>query len=123
MVQLLEEKMTNLKGGSVSSERILPLARVLIRNPQQEIIRDTLAASMKKFARKLNFEEFHSGMYALRQAYTTKKDKQASGTISTAYKQIELDILSSLKETGAKSQNLRVLAERVFVLENSFRGN
>jgi len=34
MVQLLEEKMTNLKGGPVSSERILPLARVLIRNPQ-----------------------------------------------------------------------------------------
>ena len=33
MVQLLEEKMTNLKGGSVSCERILPLARVLIRNP------------------------------------------------------------------------------------------
>jgi hypothetical protein len=87
------------------------------------LIRDTLAASLKKFARRLNFEELHSGMYALRQAYTTKKDKQTSGTLSTAYKQIELDILSSLKESGAKSQNLRVLAERVFVLENSFRGN
>jgi hypothetical protein len=67
--------MVNLKGGPVSSERILPLARVLIRNPQQELLRDTLAASIKKFARKLNFEEFHSGIYALRQAYTTKKDK------------------------------------------------
>ena len=62
-------------------------------------------------------------MYALRQAYTTKKDKEASGTLSTTYKQIELDILSALKESGTKGQNLRVLAERVFILEHSFRGN
>ena len=62
-------------------------------------------------------------MYALRNAYTNKKDKEANATLSTAYKQLELDILAKLKEGGTKTNNLRALAERIFVLENSFRGN
>jgi len=43
--------------------------------------------------------------------------------VSTAFKQIELDILAALKDGGVQSSNLRVLAERVFILDNSFRGN
>jgi hypothetical protein len=118
----LEEKLAAHKG-SVSRERILPLSRILIRNPLQEGVRETLATSVKKFARTLQFEELHSSMYALRNAYTNKKDKEANATLSTAYKQLELDILAKLKEGGTKTNNLRALAERIFVLENSFRGN
>jgi hypothetical protein len=31
--------------------------------------------------------------------------------------------LSSLKDGGVQSQNLRVIAERIFILDNSFRGS
>lgn len=122
MVQLLEEKLASHKG-TVSRERILPLARILIRNPKMDTARDILAESVKRFARAIKFEEFHSAMYSLRQAFINKKEKEPNAALSTAYKQLELDILAKLKEGGTKLNNLRTLSERIFILDNSFRGN
>lgn len=36
---------------------------------------------------------------------------------------MELDVLSQMKEGGAKTKNLRILAERIMFLENEFKGN
>ena len=123
MVHLLEEKLVTLKGGVVTNDRILPLSRLLIRNPTSEVIRDIVANSIKKYAKRLDYEEFHTGVYALRQAYSSKKDSQGNTTLSTAYKQVELDILASLKEGGVQSQNPRAVAEKALILDNTFRGN
>ena len=72
MVTLLEEKLKNgeavTKG--LNSTMTLGLSRILIRNPKQEIIRETLNSSLKTQARKMSFEELHSSLYALKQAYT-----------------------------------------------------
>ncbi len=48
----------------------LGLSRILIRNPKQEVLRETLNSSIKTQARKMNFEELHSTLYALKQSYT-----------------------------------------------------
>jgi hypothetical protein len=100
----------------------LGLSRILIRNPKQEVIRETLASSLKTQARKLNFEELHSSLYALKQAYNIDKNAKDEG-LQAKYKQAELDVLQQLKEGGAKTKNLRILAERLFQVENSFKGN
>jgi len=116
MTRLLEEKITQLGSDSYSPPQgVLPLSRILIRN-KSPIISDHLANGVKKFARKLNFEELHSAMYALRSSY------QVSGN-ATKLKQLELDVIANIRDGGAKSRNARVLAERIFFLDNSFRGN
>jgi hypothetical protein len=124
LVNLLEEKLkaneSNVKG--INSSMALGLSRILIRNPKQEVIRETLASSLKTQARKLNFEELHSSLYALKQAYNIDKNAKDEG-LQAKYKQAELDVLQQLKEGGAKTKNLRILAERLFQVENSFKGN
>lgn len=124
LVSLLEEK---LKSGDamtkgLNSTTTLGLSRVLIRNPKQEVIRETLNSSLKTQARKMNFEELHSSLYALKQAYTGSSSGKDAG-LQAKYKQLELDVLQQMKDGGAKTRNIRVLAERLFIVENAFKGN
>ena len=81
LVGLLEEKLKtsdqHTKG--VSSVMTLGLSRILIRNPKQEVIRETLASTLRTQARKLNFEELHSALYALRSAYNSDKTVKDAG--------------------------------------------
>jgi hypothetical protein len=88
---------------------ILPLARILIRHSNSVPIRTHLENGIKKYARKLNFEELYITLYSLSAAY-----KNDAVQISK-FKQIELDVLAQLK--AAKTKNLRILAERVILLD------
>lgn len=124
MISLLEEKLKNgdtiTKG--LNSTMTLGLSRILIRNPKQEIIRETLNSSLRTQARKMSFEELHSSLYALKQAYTGNTSGKDAG-LQAKYKQLELDVLQQMKDGGAKTRNVRVLAERLLVVENAFKGN
>lgn len=99
----------------MSEERILPLAQVLLRDSKSEIIRDTLVNFLKKNVRRLNFEELNTTLYTVYQSFN-KHNKLAE------HKQVEFDILSSLKD-GLQSNQARILAERVHILEHRFKGN
>ena len=70
----------------------------------------------------MNFEELHSSLYALKQAYTGSTSGKDAG-LQAKYKQLELDVLQQMKDGGAKTRNVRILAERLFVVENSFKNN
>jgi hypothetical protein len=50
----------------LNSSTTLGLARVLVRSPKQEVIRETLNSSLKTQARKMSFEELQMSMYALK---------------------------------------------------------
>lgn len=69
MIRLLEEKITK-QGRDCYPEYVemLPLSKILIKN-KSPIISDFLAYGVKKYTRKLNFDEFQSAMYALKASY------------------------------------------------------
>ena len=106
----------------LNSSTTLGLARVLVRSPKQEVIRETLNSSLKTQARKMSFEELQISMYALKQAYTGPNSGK-DPALQAKYKQTELDLLQQMKDGGAKSRNLRILAERILLVENVFKGN
>ena len=70
----------------------------------------------------MSFEELHSSLYALKQAYTGSTSGKDAG-LQAKYKQLELDVLQQMKDGGAKTRNVRILAERLFVVKNSFKNN
>lgn len=74
MVGLLQEKLSANKSGTVPYNQIEGLAQILIRNPKSETIREVLIASISKNVRRLNFEELHSTLYAIRNSFNIDKD-------------------------------------------------
>ncbi len=95
-INLLEEKIQAEKNKYCGPHHILAVSRILIRTPTSAVIRDYLANGLSKFSRKLNFEELYSSMYALKTAFNQDKTNG-----STRLRQVELDVLSNLKEGGA----------------------
>ena len=110
MISLLESKMTR-PDQFPNDSQILATARVLIRHPHSAVIRQFLENGLKKFTRKLNFEELSTSLYAL-QASATKLYGEEAGS---KLRPLELEVLSQLKD--AKTKNLRILAERILFLE------
>ena len=81
LINLLEDKLkaNDSVNKGLSSNMTLALARILIRNPKQEAIRETLTSSLKTQARKLNFEELHSSLYAIKSSYNSDKTGKDAG--------------------------------------------
>jgi len=103
LIKLLEEKLkesTSQKG--VAPVHILGLSQILIRQPGSEAVREALTTSVKSHVRKLNFDELHSSLYALKNSYTSNKQ---DASLQAKYKQFELDLLAILKESGGKTRN------------------
>ncbi len=70
MIKLLEEKITGYGPEAFAApENILPISKILIRHSKSTILRDYLANGLKKFSRKLNFEELHNALYAMKNSY------------------------------------------------------
>lgn len=93
MVKLLEEKVAALGPQAfVPPNQLLALSRILLRTPKSPVLRDYLAAALRKLPRQLSFEELHAAMYAVQQAF------RATGGEPAALKQVELEVLSLFKE-------------------------
>lgn len=70
MIKLLEEKIAGYGPEAYAqADTLLPISRILIRHSKSNVLRDYLAGGVKRFARRLNFEELHSTLYSLKQSY------------------------------------------------------
>lgn len=112
LISLLESKISR-PDQYANDRQILAASRVLIRHPHSAPLTIFIENSLKRFSRRLNFEELNTALYALNTAAT----KQFPDGACARLEPIENEILSNL--SAAKSKNMKIIAERIFLLESS----